>query len=277
MDRAAKLDLGERVLERCSEAIAPKRAAGLGKLLKMFIAGEHPVAVGLSNTDFLRAIGRGIAAILLEEYRPAGLTITVAVEPAYLPQRIHLRLVPNGGRRTISYDIHLDIVNARGAFATREALAAWLFNKYQAANARFGQVLAKQETGEEGEHMKFEIWQVSLLDVPPETIPTGIFPVDLYQKVFEGGTQRHGLDGIFEQFQRGMGGLLDDLERRGEAGNVLHSMCVGDIIATRGRVFRCSPVGWDDITAEWEAARSRRAPVPTTPEQGGSHLAKENG
>ena len=181
-----------------------------------------------------------------------------------MPQRIHLRLVSNGGHRTISYDIHLNIANARGAFASREELAAWLFNKHQDANTRFGQVLTKQESGKEG-LMNLTIWQASLLDVPAETIPTGVFPLDLYQKVFEGRTTRYGLDGLFEQFQRGMGGLLDELQRIGTAENVLHSMCVGDIIVASGRVFRCAPVGWDDITAEWEATRSRRAPVPTTP------------
>lgn len=257
------MDEGERVLARCSEAVAPKRVAGLGKLLKVFIAGQHPVEVGLSDTDFLRGIGRGIAAALIEEYRPEGVTIAVAVEPAYLPERIHLHQVSKGGRRTISYDIHLNIVNARGAFTSREALAAWLFNKYQGASARFKAVLTKPEIGEEGP-MKFAIWQASLLDVPAEAIPTGVFPLDLYQKVFEGRTTRYGLDGLFEQFQRDMGGLLDELQRIGAAENVLHSMCVGDIIIASGRVFRCSPVGWDDITAEWKAARPRRAPVLTT-------------
>ncbi len=195
------MDKGERVLARCSETVAPKRVVGLGKLLKVFIAGQHPVEVGLSDSDFLRAIGRGIAAVLIEEYRPEGVTIAVAVEPVYLPERIHLHQVSKGGRRTISYDIHLNIVNARGAFASREALAAWLFNKYQDASARFEAVLTKPEVGEEGP-MKLAIWQASLLDVPAETIPTGIFPLDLYQKVFEGGTPR--CQGRFEnpQFSR---------------------------------------------------------------------------
>ncbi len=79
------MDEAEKVLARCSEAVAPKRVAGLGKLLKVFIAGRHSVEVGLSDGDFPRAIGRGMAAVLLEEYRPGGKTITVAVEPVYLP------------------------------------------------------------------------------------------------------------------------------------------------------------------------------------------------
>jgi len=103
--------------------------------------------------------------------------------------------------------------------------------------------------------VRFEIWQASLQNVPAETIPTGVFPFDLYRKVYEGETEKHGLDGIFSQFQKRPGTLLDELERKGEAGQILHNMRVGDIIIATGRVFRCAPVGWDDITVEW--ARSQ--------------------
>lgn len=139
-------NVGQRVLDKCGERVGPSRAAGLGKLLRVFIGGQRPIEVGLSSADFLRAIGRGIADVFLEDCGREGVTIAAAAEPAEAPRWVRLRLrQASRVLPPVSHDMRLGVGHLQGAFLSRNAVAGWLAHQYLDAAAHFGHVFETED------------------------------------------------------------------------------------------------------------------------------------